>query len=336
KPQDFAKQSQKHFPADASRRLFLPVPYYPVNMLKQKNLFTEALQRIDISEVLEQVQTEFAGLCNQVIAANQKPIRDREALKEIVKKICGYLNIGLERLTAKDQTLDRNQAAWLVHKYPLSSLFRVGYGLALDLKWRAEKWRKTSWFERQGLLLSFWDETGMGTLGGLLLKKPLYFDNYESGMLYREFLSFNDIKKTEDTLHEIIATDELLSLISAEPEPVIEGLLTYKNFMLTLWARDYLGLSPGPSPLTLNEFMQFFNDLWSGKTSPRKTSRAIKASFLNWLTNRSRLVPNEISAKLGPMLESLFAEIESEYGQVAVKDLDPRYIHLFLITLTER
>jgi hypothetical protein len=30
-------------------------------------------------------------------------------------------------------------------------------------------------------------------------------------------------------------------------------------------------------------------------------------------------------------LENLFTEIESEYGTVSTEDLDPRYIHLFLL-----
>jgi hypothetical protein len=42
---------------------------------------------------------------------------------------------------------------------------------------------------------------------------------------------------------------------------------------------------------------------------------------------------HEISQKLGPSLENLFDEIEDEYGKVSRDDLDPRYIHLFLITL---
>ncbi len=40
---------------------------------------------------------------------------------------------------------------------------------------------------------------------------------------------------------------------------------------------------------------------------------------------------HEITDKLGSVLESLFLEFEEEYGQVVIADLDPRFIHLFLI-----
>jgi len=331
KPRDFEKQSVKHTVKDDERRQLLPVPLYHAGMLKEDNLFTGALKRIETNEVLEQIQTEFAGLCNQIVAADQETIRDREALSAIVKKACGYLNIGLERLTAKGTQHDINRATALIQQYPLAGIFRVGYGRALELKWKAERWRQTSWFEKEGLLLSFWDQAGMGVLGGLFIKKPLFYDNYATGVLYREFISTDDVEKTEKVLNEIIYLDELLALAAVKPEQISDAFLTYKNLILTLWARNYLGLSKKPAPLTLDEFKHFFDDLWSGEGKPRKTSRKMKEAFLYWLSGRTGQALYEISQKLGQTLENLFNEIESELGEVSSKDLVPEYSHLFLI-----
>lgn len=331
KAKNFEKQTTKFAPTDSDRKLFLPVPFYPAKMLEEENLFSDALKRIEIDDILEQIQTEFAGLCNLIITADQKTIRERDELKSIVKKACGYLHIGLERLTEDDRTLDVDRCVALIQKYPLSSIFKVGYGLALELKWRAEKWRGKSWFEKKGLLLGFWGEEGLGVLGGLLLKKPLFYDNYKSGVLYREFISMEDIKETENVLNSIIAFDDLFALMAIEPEPATGGFLTYKNFILTLWARNYLGLSEELVPLALDEFRRLFDELWAGKEKPRKTSLTVKASFLNWLSDRTGLKPSEINRKLRQALENLFNELESEYGKVSRKDLDPRYIHLFLL-----
>jgi hypothetical protein len=333
RPRDFEKLSTKFVAMDNQQRPFLPVPYYSVGMLPEENLFARTLKQIEIGEVLEQIQAEFAGLCNHVTAADQKIVRNRGALKEIVKKVCGYLNIGLERLTAAAGGYDMDRGAALIKTYPLGGIFRVGYGLALELKWRVEKWRNISWFESQGLLLSFWDEAWVGVLGGLLLKKPLFFDNYETGQLYREFVSLDDIKRTKAILDEIMAVDELLSLINVEPQPISEGFLTYKNFLLTLWARDILGLQPGSESLTLAEFRRFFEMLWSDKAITRKIGQSMKTRFLDWLADRTASIPDDVSEKLGPTLENLFREIENEYGNVAFKDLDPRYIQLFLIKM---
>jgi hypothetical protein len=206
----------------------------------------------------------------------------------------------------------------------------VGYGRALELKWRAEKWRERSWFKKQGLLLSFWGEQWLGILGGLLIKKPLFFDNYKTRGLYREFMCMEDIQATDNILSEIILFDDLFSLMAINPEPVTDRFLTYKNFILTIWARDYLGLPGDIEPLPIDEFKRLFDDLWADNKKPYKIKRSMKESFLSWLSDRTGLANYEISRKLGHTLENLFSEIQNEYGKVSRKDLDPRYIDLFL------
>jgi hypothetical protein len=164
-----------------------------------------------------------------------------------------------------------------------------------------------------------------------LIKKPLFFDNYKTGVLYREFMSMEDIRATENVLSEIILFDDLFSLITINPEPVTDRFLTYKNFILTLWARDYLGLSGEIEPLRLDEFKRLFDDLWANKKKPYKIRRSMKEAFLSWLSERTGFANYEISRKLGHTLENLFSEIQSEYGEVSSKDFDPKYIDLFLI-----
>ncbi|MBW2248757.1 MAG: hypothetical protein JRF62_16575, partial [Deltaproteobacteria bacterium] len=317
KPEDFKKQDTKFITEDPDRKLFFPVPFYHSGMLDQENLFTAALKKIELDDVIEQIQTEFAGLCNLIISADRKNIREKDELKTIVKKVCGYLNIGLERLSPDNRAPDAGHCAVLIRNHPLSNIFKVGYGIALELKWKAEKWREKSWFEKQGLLLSFWDEQWLGVLGGLLIKKPLFFDNYKTGVLYREFMSMEDIRAADNVLSEIILFDDLFSLMAINPEPVTDRFLTYKNFILTLWARDYLGLSGEIEPLRLDEFKRLFDDLWANKKKPYKIRRSMKESFLSWLSERTGFANYEISRKLGHTLENLFSEIQNEYGDVS-------------------
>jgi hypothetical protein len=336
KIRDFKRQDNKFITQDPDRKLFFPVPLYHTRVLEEENHFTVALKNITADDVLEQIQTEFAGLCNRIISADQKTIREKDELKRIVKKACGYLSIGLEKLVEDDDKRDMGHFTPLIQTYPLLSIFRLGFGLALELRWRAERWLKKSWFNSKGLPLAFWGEEWMGVLGGLLIKKPLFYDNYKTGELYREFISINDIKNTETMVNEIIAFDELFSLISVEPDPATKGYLTYKNFILTLWARHILGLTEKLIPLTIDEFRGFFDGIWSDKEQPRKTSQSMKESFLDWISGKTGLVHYEISQRLGQSFENLFKEIESEYGKVSRNDLDPRYIHLFLINIKKR
>ena len=57
----------------------------------------------------------------------------------------------------------------------------------------------------------------------------------------------------------------------------------------------------------------------------------MKESFLKWVAERTGTNDFELSKSLGETFEKLFSEIEIEYGQVSSENLDPRYIHLFLV-----
>jgi hypothetical protein len=307
-------------------------------MLKEDNYFTRALTDIEPRDMRNQIQAEFANLCNQIIVADHKTIREREELRDIVKKTCGYISIGLERLAEDKTRIDPHNSAALITRYPLSQIFKVGFGGALNLKWRAEKWFSQCWFARNELRLTFWGEQWLGVLGGLLLKKPLFYDNYKTGVLYREFTSLEDIEAMEVIFNQVKAVDDLLSLMPIDLEqPKSYGFLTYKNLILTLWAKHTLKLPHEKlKPLTLKEIKLFFKDLLpghpdSGTAIPRKVPAVMKSRFLDWLAASTGLRDFEITERLGGTLENLFEEIENELGSVVVEDLEPKYIQLFLL-----
>jgi hypothetical protein len=305
-------------------------------MIKPDNLFSGALKVIDAQDVLQHIQLEFATLCNQIITADQKIRQGKEELADTVKKACGYINIGIQFLV-KDDTPATHQVASIIQKFPLLRIFKLGFEQALEQKWLAERWHKASWFAQNGLSLGFWGEEWMGVLGGLLLKKPMFFDNYKTGVIYREFSSITDIRETRHTLDEITSFDDLLGLVQLKIKKNKDIHLTYKNLILTLWARDHLGLpkeSKEPASLTLDEFKIFFNNLFTGrkvKGKPREIDPSMKTFFLNWLSSKTGLDDFEITRETGQILEDLFAQVENEYGEVSPEDLDSRYISLFFV-----
>jgi len=335
KPQDLAVLRKKSVSRSLLADRTMSVPLYPADMLEEDNLFARALTQVDAEAVLQRLQAEFASLCNQIIAADHKQIRSKQDLKPVVRKACGYIVIGLQ--AAADEPTDpvgsqEYICASLIQNHLLSNIFRVGYGRALSLKWRAQKWLDKSWFAAKGLSLTFWGEEWLGVLGGLLLKKPLFFDNYKTGDLYREFGSMGDIREVEIVLSDIMACDKLLSLMEIQLEPVSSyRLLTYKNLWLTLWVRNDTGLASDARPITLKEFKRFYEKLWAGGDKPLKIRRSMKQACLGWLAEQSGLSEYEISQSQGQVLEALFLELEDEYGQVAADDLDPRFVYLFLL-----
>jgi len=68
----------------------------------------------------------------------------------------------------------------------------------------------------------------------------------------------------------------------------------------------------------------------------RKIPVKMKTAFLNWLSVETGLKDFEITDRLGQTFEDLFNEIESEYGQVAAAEIDPRFVHLFLLTAKKK
>lgn len=301
------------------------------------NLFSETLAGIQDRATLDRLQTEFAGLCNQIIAADGKKIREKTALSQVVRKAGDYISIGMHNVAMASDPQEPYLLASLIQHHYLLDLFRVGYGCALALKWKADKWRHDSWFEKQGLPLSFWGESWLGVLGGLLIKRPLFYDNYATGVLYREFATYDDIKNTEAVLKSVIAFDDLLALMEIEP-PRSYDILTSQNLILTMWANHHLALAGDPKkahPLTLQQFRRFFNELWEPDTKPRRIRRQMREFFLRWLAERSGLHDYEISERMGMALEQLFNQIESELGGVEERDLNPNFIYLFLFRPAE-
>jgi hypothetical protein len=307
-------------------------------MLEADNHFTRAVAAVDIQNVLRHIESEFAHLCNQIIVADLKTIRDREELRDIVKKAAGYINLGLEQLAGDETKLDPRQAAALITRYPLLKIFKVGFGAALNLKWRAEKWLDKCWFAQAGLRLTFWGEKWLGVLGGLLLKKPLYYDNYKTGVLYREFACLEDVTAMEDILNQVKAVDDLLSLMTIEiGRPSSYGFLTYKNLLLTLWASNYLKFEAEIlKPIMLKAFKPFYKELLPEDSEStgdplHSIPQVMKNHFLEWLAAETGLKDFEITERLGKTLENLFEEIENELSRVTFENLDPRYVQLFLL-----
>jgi len=120
-------------------------------------------------------------------------------------------------------------------------------------------------------------------------------------------------------------------------KPLSDHFLTYKNLLLTLWARNRLDLPMEAAPIDLDKFLFFYEFMFSDSEKPGRTEdeatidASVKESFLYWLSEETEMTEEKISLRAGHILESLFREIESEYGRVSVQDLDPRYGVLFLL-----
>jgi hypothetical protein len=313
------------------------VPQFAASFLEGDNLFVRALKGIREFHAIQQLQGELAGLCNQVISADQAIIRGRDQLKSVVSKVSGYLGIGLELMTEGIDNKRESLASELLQCHLLSDIFRTGFGRALQLKWQATRWRKESWCQSQQVNLTFWDEAWMGLLGGLLINTPKYYDPSNAGSIYRDFLTREEIETTGRGLDQVIALDQLLRRM-AVPIASVTGIrhLTYKNLLLTLWVRASLKAPPidAATPtiaVSLSAFKEFYRTLWTDQAGQRIIGNGKKAEFLDWAALVSGGSPEDLSDRLGPVFEALFDQIERDLAPVKAGNLDPRHVDLFLL-----
>ena len=329
------KKRKKILQKSPTSDTWVPAPLNHTALLTENSLFTQALSKIDDVHVLQQLNMEFAGVCNQLTAAEQKPVRGREALKAIVKKACAYTSIGLESLLDSSKTSpDRREehAAAGVTAHPLIDLFRTGYGHIAALREQSKTWRTNNWATKNNLPMSFWGERMVGVIGGLLIRQPLFYDNYKRGALYREFETMADIDKTRSVLDEAIAWDGLLRAMDLPAARLTENtFITCENLLMTLWARHCLNLPPEITPIGVKTFMPFFADLWETEKIPLEIKEVKKTDFLKWLAAESRLPQENISKDLGLALEILFDNIAKDSATVQAEDLDPRFVTAFML-----
>ncbi len=306
----------------------LPMPpQSPDTLIRGETLFAKGLACLEDDEYFF-LQSEFAALVNQLISADQGGAHNKKGLESAVKRACAYLSLGLEMLGTSKETVEDMAAAALIRQYFLVDIFRKGAGVGVRLKTRALMWHKESWMEEKSLALGFLGERWMGVLGGLFLQRPLFFDNYETGVLYREFEARAHVTITVRELSGIMEIDRVLKAMSPDLESFSEGFLTYKTLWLTLWAADRLSLPSCLAPIALDTFRPFFEELFSNDGTIDTVKRE---DFHLWLSDITGIKQKELVEGIGWVIQELFDELEGEYGGVRPRDLDARFVTHFLI-----
>ncbi|MCP4114793.1 MAG: hypothetical protein GY737_05185 [Desulfobacteraceae bacterium] len=304
-------------------------PLYHSSMMMDDTLFEKSIGSVD-PDMLLNLQAEFASLVNRITSADRRVVREKQDLEQVVQKGCAYLSLGMEIIHGEASVCTPADGAAIIARYRLEDLFRTGSWAGMTLNTKARQWHENSWLVESKLPLSFFDEEWLGLVGGLLLDRPLYFDNYRTGVLYRAFSSVSEIRESDENLDRIIGMDRLISRLNPDLTSFVKGVLTFKSLLLTLWARNRLGLSFSLAPIELTAFVPFFTELFSGE------ERGIidgfkREDFILWLSQETGMDHNDIAAKLGRVFKDLFDWLEDEYGAVSPQALDPRFVTSFFL-----
>ncbi len=184
------EQKEIHLPGVSEE---VSLPSFSMVLKDQGTFFSLCLREIEEGPLLNRLKMELTYMANQVMVADQPGEIDISTIQESLKKVGGYLSIGLELLSEGNV----QRARECVDQIPPKYIFQVGFGASLELKWRAEKvWQACS--SEKGTppssLGSLWEER----IKGLLRKRPLFYDEGQIG--YREFRTLEEIRSVHRDL----------------------------------------------------------------------------------------------------------------------------------------
>jgi hypothetical protein len=302
------------------------------------NVLTEAVALLEDPPVLDRIRMEFAGLCNQILSADGDLSPDLDTLVRTCQRASSYVNLGLERLGGKDPAA----AAGVLEHHSLISLFRVGFGLALKVKWEAERWLKQSWFAARGLSPEFWGAYWGGILSGVVEPRPRLFVGPagQGGEERRDFEWLSDLGESLKVIRRLMVLDALLARITEiyplSPNLMASPDLSFRPFLFNLWARQRLKLQPSFFPITPDQATRFLETLGldTGAAGTTGSMSVPGAGFVEDFMAFAGESDAETSAILKDTLELVWREFEEEYERIHPEDMDGRYSKFFTLRPT--
>jgi len=307
------------------------VPVSPLYHATSEDLLAVTISRITNGILLDRIALEFAGLCNQILSADGLLSNDLEILVKTCRKASGYSNIALERLCGTDVFL----AEEILRNNSLTSLFQVGFGLALELKWETEGWIKKSWFEGQGLKFDFWGDWWGGTLAGAMEEKPRLYIGLEKGEEYRDFEKLSELDECHRLLQRMMVLDRLFGRLAGlylfKKDKAQSSGLTFHQFLFNLWARHLLKLEPCFSGISYMQVKEFFGLLRANEKKPPFRMAGFEEVFIAYYMAYAHDFEPETASTLKDTLSLIWQEFQEEHEWMTTVDPEGKYIRFVLI-----
>lgn len=301
------------------------VPVSPLFQTGAQSMLTKTVSGIRDPLLLDRIRLEFAGLCNQILSADGLLDHEFEDLIKTCRKAAGYVNLALESLCGSGVA----EAEQFLRNHSLLSLFRVGFGLALKVKWEGERWAKESWFLGKGLGTEFWGDDWGGTLAGILAKRPRFHVGPQESEAFRDFEGLSDLAECMDVLRRLMVLDSLMERLATRYPPSEDLLtsseVTFHPLLFSLWGRSLLELELSFSGISLKQAKDLFGKLRSGSRTPPFRMSGYKEAFSKYFMAYATDSDPEAVLVLKETLSNLWQAFEKEYEWISTGDLDARY-----------
>lgn len=299
------------------------VPLSPFSYLHEDDMLVSAVRGFPDSLFQDGIHLEFAGLCNQILSADGVIVNDMSMLVKTCRKAAGYVNLSLGKACSGDA----RKAALILKKHSLVSLFRMGFGFVLRLKWDLTRWMENAWFTKHGLDPDFWGDEWGETIGGLLFEKPLFYCGGSEDEQYRDFSGLADFEKCRETVDNVMTLDSIFSRLSERiPFPDWkEKDFTFYPLLFNVWARDILGSRPSFEGILIVQAQELFRRLRAGEEKPPYLMVGFEDVFVEDMLRLGPVRDENKKKKVTKVLSVLWHHFCAEYEQVAVEDIDQRF-----------
>jgi hypothetical protein len=191
-------------------------PIHPLTNTDSSTFFGQCLAMMKNHGRVNAICGELMYLANKVMVADQQEFGNLDSHHETMRKVLGYINIGLELGAGGDIAKGES----LLNHTWMQSLFQVGYAGIMRLKWEGEKLIK-----KNGLLLEY-------------LLTPGYMDHLAASMTRFPKIG---VMRTQET-EEAETTIQWRHLESLNDIQVLENFLNLDRFYVR-FARQSLDLS---------------------------------------------------------------------------------------------
>lgn len=273
----------------------------------------------------ENLEQELRYLINSVLVSEGADPGDLDAIRRHTETARDYLALGFEQLTLADPS----RAADLVRQKTLSFVFRVGFSLTLELKFRADRLAKAKLSRIDGQWALLPEEAR--TVEALRRKRPLRALKVE-GAEPVPFRSRRELAEAQALLSRAEAQLPVFSALLGGTEAAAAEVLG--RFGATLQVLEpgrllvaaltsaVLGQVPSPQPVPEGRLVELCERLFEGTASaPRLRGSALEAA-------RAALrpvVPPDAHAELDRLLTVTFDQLVRELGAAYLAEgrLDP-------------
>ncbi|MCH7651376.1 MAG: hypothetical protein IIA63_09500 [Nitrospinae bacterium] len=308
-------------------------PVYPLADTDPATFFGQCLAMLKNHKRVNALCWELMYVANKVMVADRQDFTHVDIRHEIMRKVLGYINIGLELGAGGD--IAKGEA--LLNQTWMQSLFQVGYAGVMRLKWEGEKLVK-----EHGLLLEqvltpgYLDHLAAAVsrfpeIGVTFTEEP---EEAETNIQWRNLESLQDIQTLENFLNLAnfyvrfarqslgLSLEQISQYLEEARFPENKEDLDIKMLTLTALARFALFKEIGCQPLLpegARSFLQIIFHVGIFKDESRVVNEDIVKAFKERLLTTSLAWTGEDRERLDQLLQECVHMLGTQFGR-----LDPK------------